>query len=67
MWGLEHLQGVSQLERLDLSNTGVTDEGLKHLKGLPHLQTLVLRGTKVTKDGVRALRDSHAGIRLAPP
>jgi hypothetical protein len=30
--GLEHLKGLTQLERLDLSRTKVTDEGVKKLQ-----------------------------------
>ena len=40
--GLEHLKGLSQLQRLDLASTQVTDAGLEHLKGLTQLQTLDL-------------------------
>ena len=32
--GLEHLRGLTKLQRLNLSFTEVTDAGLDHLKGL---------------------------------
>ena len=34
--GLEHLEGLTQLESLSLGLTAVTDAGLVHLKGLNH-------------------------------
>ncbi len=53
---LEHLQGLSQLQRLGLEGTGVTDAGLDHLKGLTQLQVLLLNGTKVTDAGLEHLK-----------
>ena len=38
--GLEHLKGLTQLQRLDLRGTKVSDAGLEHLKGLTQLQRL---------------------------
>ena len=32
--GLEHLKGLTQLQRLACGDTQVTDAGLEHLKGL---------------------------------
>ena len=31
-FGLEHLKGLTQLHSVDLSNTGVTDDGVKRLQ-----------------------------------
>jgi hypothetical protein len=44
------------LEVLDLSHTGITDEGLKELEGLQSLRWLNLRGTEVTAPAVAALQ-----------
>jgi hypothetical protein len=50
------LQGLPNLEELDLRNTGVTDAGLPALKQLRNLMTLKLVGTQVTDAGARALQ-----------
>ena len=54
--GLEHLEGLTQLRRLDLHYTQVVGTGLKHLKGLTRLQTLNLFGTEVTDVGLEYLK-----------
>ena len=54
--GVAHLQGLPNLERLDLRRTGVTDAGLAHLKGLTKLAVIDLGGTPVTDTGVRELQ-----------
>ena len=53
---LAHLQGLTGLRRLYLSQTRVTDAGLEHLKGLTGLQWLNLEGTKVTDAGLEHLK-----------
>jgi formylglycine-generating enzyme required for sulfatase activity/serine/threonine protein kinase/Leucine-rich repeat (LRR) protein len=40
--GLSHLAGLTNLVRIDLHNTTVTDAGLAHLNGLTNLRELVL-------------------------
>ena len=45
---LEKLEGLSDLEELNLSYTRITDAGLKSLKGLPKLSRLYLAETKIT-------------------
>jgi hypothetical protein len=47
---------LSRLERLDLSNSAVTDAGLVHLEGLTHLHTLELVGTDVGDAGLANLK-----------
>ena len=54
--GLEHLKGLTKLERLELTGTAVTDAGLEHLKGLSQLRELHVDYTKVTDEGVKKLR-----------
>ena len=51
----KHLEGLKQLENLDLANTQVTDAGLEHLKGLTKLGYLYLDNTRVTNEGVERL------------
>jgi hypothetical protein len=43
---------------LDLSGTGITDEGLTQLTNLKTLQEILLNGTRVTPGGVKSLRSS---------
>ena len=40
--GLKHLNGLTQLQDLNLMGTKVSDAGLEHLKGLTQLQSLCL-------------------------
>jgi HlyD family secretion protein len=53
---LEHLQGLGQLESLNLANANVTDAGLERLKGATQLQSLNLTFTKVTDAGVEHIK-----------
>lgn len=45
---LSRLQGLPDLERLDLQRTQVTDAGLPYLKDMEKLRTLLLQATRVT-------------------
>jgi hypothetical protein len=53
---LEHLERLTQLQRLELEDTQVTDAGLKHLEGLTQLHYLSLSGTQVTDAGREHLK-----------
>jgi predicted Zn finger-like uncharacterized protein len=50
--GLVHLNGLTSLETLYLSDTQVTDAGLEHLKDLTSLNTLFLNNTQITDGGL---------------
>jgi Leucine-rich repeat (LRR) protein len=50
------LAGVPSLVNVDLSYTGISDEGLHKLAALPHLKYLYLTDTKVTADAAQAFR-----------
>jgi hypothetical protein len=52
------------MQRLDLSNTQVTDVGLQSLHGNTGLQAIDVRGTKVTSEGVAALRKALPKVRV---
>ncbi len=54
--GLEHLEGLDQLQSLNLHNTKVTDAGLEQLKGLTNLQSLNLGQTSATDAGLAHLK-----------
>jgi hypothetical protein len=53
---LEHLKGLTDLEKLLLQDTTVTDDGLVRVKGLTRLEVLELGRTKVTDKGLLHLR-----------
>lgn len=61
---LECLEGLSDIDVLDLSCTAVTDAGLAHLKHLRRLQMLVLLGTHVTEAGLGELRQALPGLAI---
>ena len=46
---------MPHLEKLQLSNTKITDAGLKYLRGLTQLQVLVLENTSITDAGLEYL------------
>jgi hypothetical protein len=54
--GLVHLQGLSQLQRLDFDGTQVTDAGLARLQGWSQLQWLGVWKTTVTDEGLDKFR-----------
>lgn len=54
--GLGNLEGLTQLEELVLSYTGVGDRGLRRLEKLKSVRRLCLENTKVTDDGLFYLR-----------
>ncbi len=54
--GLEHLNGMTFLNRLILDGTQITDAGLEHLKGIASLVTLDLSATQITGAGLEHLK-----------
>jgi hypothetical protein len=56
--GLEHLEGLTNLEVLLLDGTRATDAGLMHLKGLTNLEVLYLDDTQITDEGVKKLQEA---------
>ena len=61
---MEHLKGLTALQRLNLNGTQLTDAGLEHLKGLTRLQRLALRNTKVTDAGVTRLQQALPNCKI---
>ncbi len=53
---LEHLQGLTRLEKLYLKDTQVTDDGIVYIKGLTDLEVLELGRTKVTDKALEHLK-----------
>ena len=63
-WGLQALEGMSQVRWLDLESTQVSDVGLEHLKTLTHLQYVNLQNTKVTDAGVAKLQKALPNCKI---
>src|SRR5947209_5260914 len=53
---LEHLKGLTTVEKLLLRETTVTDDGMIYIEGLTNLEVLELSRTKVTDKGLRHLK-----------
>jgi hypothetical protein len=60
--GLVHVQGLVELETLNLFDTQVTDAGLAQLAGLKRLQKVFVFNTKVTAGGAAALQKAIPGV-----
>lgn len=55
--GLEHIQSLTKLRRLDLRGSAITDHGLKCLAGLSELRELSLQQTAISDRGMQTLVD----------
>src|SRR5438132_13440397 len=53
---LEHLKGLTELQRLSLKDTKATDGAMVHIRGLTNLEVLELGRTKVTDMGLKHLQ-----------
>jgi Leucine-rich repeat (LRR) protein len=53
---LEHLKGLTKLEKLYLKGTPVTDDGMIYIKGLTNIEVLELGRTKVTDKALEHLK-----------
>jgi Leucine-rich repeat (LRR) protein len=62
--GLRELEGLANLEELNLPNTRISDAGLVHLEGLKRLKRLNLSGTRVTDAGLNRLRAALPGCQI---
>ena len=72
--GMEHLQGLNNLEWLNISHTQVTEAGLKHLKGMTNLETLFIcclyqadRREKVSDEDITELQEALPNCRIIGP
>ena len=61
---LRRLVECRQLQRVELKNTNISDEGLAELKTMSGLKLLQLQGTQVTAPGVEALRKALPQCRV---
>jgi Leucine-rich repeat (LRR) protein len=58
------LEGLENLESLDLSDTHLTDAGLDHLRQLPKLRELIVQRTQLTDAAVRTLKQMPALVHV---
>ena len=49
---------MTELKRLNLNDTQITDAGLMHLKGMTELRILFLYDTQVTDAGIAELKQA---------
>ena len=54
--GLENLEKLTSLQKLDLGGTPITDAGMKHIKGLTSLKIINLGATQITDSGIKQLK-----------
>ena len=54
--GIAHLAGLVNLEKLDLTESSITDVGLAHVGRFVKLRTLVLWGTQITDEGLHHIQ-----------
>ena len=62
--GLIHLQSLTRLEHLRITNARITDEGLVHLQSLPRLENLYISNARITDEGLVHLRSMRSLKRL---
>jgi hypothetical protein len=56
--------GLSQLTKLDVSETAVGDGGLYHIRGVKTLQTLEVNDSRVTQAGIDELKESLPNLNV---
>ncbi len=61
---LKHLNGLTELLRLNLERAAITDAGLETLRGLTQLQELTLRFTEISSPGLEHLKGLRQLRRL---
>jgi internalin A len=63
--GLEQLNGLSKLDRLDLQSCArINDEAVPILKSFPALQVVDVSAAAVTPKGLKALHEAKPGLRI---
>ena len=61
-----YLQKLTQLKRLDLRGTQISDAGLVHLRSLGQLELLNLNWTQVSESGSQDLKRFLPTLQLVP-
>jgi len=62
--GLLALQGMENLQTLDLQNTKITDASWPMLQSLPALKLLLLANSNVTAEAAKAVRPQMIDVRI---
>ena len=57
--GLLYLSDLTNLERVNLWHTGMSNEGLETISALPRIRAIIAGGTKITDSGTRCLRKNQ--------
>lgn len=56
----DHLEALTEPERINLTGTNMTDQGLKHLSGMQRLREITMARTQVTDAGLAHLQSLTA-------
>ena len=62
--GLEAIEGLSQLQRLCLKETRISDVGLERIERLPQLQELILGDSQISDDGLKKLQQALPNCKI---
>lgn len=62
--GVPHLLRLTNLKRLDIADTLISDDGFVALSGLPYLEWICINLSIVTAEGVERLKTTHPYINV---
>jgi len=62
--GLEAIEGLTQLQRLWLNETRISDVGVERIKTLPQLQELFLGNSQISDDGLKKLQQALPNCKI---
>jgi hypothetical protein len=65
--GLEPLNALRHLRRLQMGHPAITDAGLDHLKDLAELEELNVRGTGISRAALVRLKQRLPRLRVGGP
>jgi Leucine-rich repeat (LRR) protein len=58
------LKDLTQLQKLFISYTNITDASVPTIKGLTNLNTLYMQGTKISNEGVQEITAALPNCRI---
>jgi len=62
--GLVHLEGLAQLESLNLRETAIGNPAIKYIIRLPKLHSLNVSGTEINFSGVKGIANAMPQVDL---